>query len=180
MQHTLLPLHERVALRREYRVRAAIVFCFTVSLAILLGIAAMFPAFLRASTEARSAEQTAVSLEKEKKNNGLSLIQQSVAQSQKLLVSFTGKTMTTKKSAIIESIVSMRGANKLNSIQILQSGTSTVTVSLQGFAPTRDGLSAFKGRLESSVPGNKVDLPISELAKSTNIPFSLRLVETLP
>jgi hypothetical protein len=180
MQHTLLPLHERITLRREYRIRAAIVLCFTLSLVGLIGIASFFPAFLKASTEARSAQNEAAILQKNKKDSGLTSIQQTVAQSQKLLSTLGGKVSGTKMSAIIESIVSMRNNVRLTSINVTQTGTTTATIVMQGVAPTRDALLSFKNRLESAVPGNKVELPVSELAKSTNVEFSMRLTENLP
>ena len=51
---------------------------------------------------------------------------------------------------------------------------------VQGIAPTREALVSYKNRLEGLTIGNKVELPISELAKSKDIRFSLRFTRTLP
>jgi hypothetical protein len=50
-----------------------------------------------------------------------------------------------------------------------------VTVVLQGKALTREGLIAFKKNLEQDKRFSGVELPISDLAKSKDIPFALRL-----
>ncbi len=56
----------------------------------------------------------------------------------------------------------------------------TVDVTLAGLAPTRDGLISFENRLKDIAPGTAVDLPYDELAASTNIQFSISLVEKVP
>ena len=79
----------------------------------------------------------------------------------------------TDYSYLVKSIVGERDSVKISSIVSARTSTTTVTTFVQGTASTREVLLAFKSRLQAAIPGNVVDLPISQLAKSTNIQFSL-------
>ena len=85
MYHTLLPLVERNALRREYRMRAGIVLCFMVSVAFLIGIVSLFPAYIRVMSEERSAEATMKSTSVAKNKGELTDIEKSVSENKALL-----------------------------------------------------------------------------------------------
>jgi hypothetical protein len=73
----------------------------------------------------------------------------------------------------------MRGSLKFTSFSVMKVATSTYNITIQGLAPTRNSLLTFKTNFENLAPGNKVDLPVSTLAKSTNINFSLQLKQEL-
>ena len=175
MHHTLLPLYERKALRREYHVRTLIVLCFMVSAALLLGVAALLPTFLRAATEERNNQNMAASLTKARDQSGLSAIEHSVAESQGILESLKNGIGQSRLSAIVEEIIQIRGPIKLASFSVSQSASSSATVTIQGIAPTRNELLKFKDRLTAITSDKKVELPISELAQSVNIQFALRI-----
>lgn len=180
MRHTLLPLNERKVLRREYRVRVAIVACFVISLAGLAAIASVFPIFVRTTMERILQEKSLTILEQSNKDSELASLQQSVAKSQSLLEILSEGQDDPKVSDVIKNIVAMRRDIKLTSIYVTDVSSTTASISIQGVAPTRDSLLSFKKRFESAVPGNSVDLPVSELAKNSNIQFSLRLIQKMP
>ncbi len=180
MRHTLLPLPERIVLRREYLVRVLIVLCFVLSLAILVSIASLFPAFIRASVGFDAAKNEAAAVTKNPNDANLAKIQAEMVKSLSLLAMLSEQEDSAKISDLINGIVNMRDDIKLTSISASKESSTTLAVNLQGIAPTRDALLLFKKRFESATPGNKVDLPVSELAKSTDIRFSLQLVKKLP
>lgn len=179
MYHTLVPQYERLALRREYRLRAFIVLCFALSVAGVIGIVSLSPAFMSASIEEQAAQRDLLSIKKAKDSSGLTAIQQKVAYSQGLLNILEQGSDRPRPSSLIELLVGERGPVKINSIGVNQISSTTATISIGGIAPTRDSLLAFKSRLIAVNEGNKVDLPVSELAKSTNIQFSIRVIHKL-
>ena len=179
MQHTLLPTAERKALRREYRIRAAIVLCFALSAAGVIGLVSLFPSFIRATLEERSSTTMLASLKKGTASASASQIQSDLA-TENVLLGALPSADAIRLSAVISDVVSARGSNSISSLSVTRSGTSTMDILVQGIAPTRDGLLAYESRIQSIAPGTKVDLPIDELAKSANIRFSLRVLETLP
>ena len=179
MHHTLLPIPERKALRTEYRIRVLVVLCFMLSLAGLIGIAALFPAFVRASSEEHSQFDTVASLQKDKKDSGVSQIEAELSADSALLKGLATAPQGARLSSVIEGLVGSRGTLQFTSLAVSRAAGG-FSVVIQGLAPTRDALLAFKSRLEAMAPGNKVTLPISELAKSADIQFSIQLTESLP
>jgi hypothetical protein len=66
----------------------------------------------------------------------------------------------------------------MNSLSFTAVGTSTVEVVIRGTADTRDALVLFKRRLEQDPLISSVELPVSDLAKSKDITFALKLKTT--
>lgn len=180
MQHTLLPIQERKSLRHEYRLRVAIVLCFMLSFAGLIGIGSLFPSFISMSAKERSELDAVTALKKQKDDSGIGDIEGTLKADAALLAAATPLTVGTLPSAVIESVVSARGPVDLTSLSVASGDGSSFDVSIRGVAPDRPSLLAFQNRLEQLAPGNKAVLPISELAKNSDIPFSIELTEKLP
>lgn len=180
MLHTLLPPKERKALRREYRLRASIVLLFALCVAGVVGVVSLFPAFIRSIAEQAAAENQLASIKKEKDQSGLTAIQQQVAIGQKLLTALLQGTGRPALSLLAEELVRERGHVRITSLAVNYAGTTTAAATIQGVAPTRDSLLSFKNSLETDLPGSKVNLPVSELAKSADIAFSVQITISLP
>lgn len=179
MQHTLIPRIERAALRREYRTRVFIVFCFTLSVAGIIGSVALFPAFIRALQEEKSQLSVIAALQKDKNDSGITEIENDLSRYAEYLSALLPGLDTPKYSQIIEDVVRTRGSVKITSLALEEMSTSSMQIRIQGIAPTRESLVTFKSRLEGLAPGNSVDLPIGELAKSRDIMYSLRVMHSI-
>ena len=149
------------------------------SVAFLIGVVSLFPAYFRALTEEQSAQSALASLSSDKNKNGLTEIEKNVSKDQALLGFLSDGLDQPKVSLLIQKIASVRGEIQLSQFLVSEVASSSVSFTIQGFAPTRDSLQAFQKRLEAS-SGNKVELPVSELAKSADIDFSLQVKEQLP
>lgn len=180
MQHTLLPLQERKALRREYRLRVAIVLCFMLSFAGFIGIVSLFPSYISMSVKEKGELDSVAAIKKQKDVSGMANVEGTLKTDASLLATAVPLMTGTEPSTVIESVVSARGSIHINAISVNQSDDSIFQVSIQGIAPDRDSLLAFQARLEALAPGNKASLPINQLAKNTNITFSIDLTEKLP
>lgn len=179
MYHTLLPLDQRNALRREYRVRAAIVFLFMISVAFIIGVVALFPAYFKVLDEEKSALTELASATGSSGKSGLSDLEKNVSKDQALLGSLSDGLSDPRASLLIEKLVGVRGEIKLRGFSVADIASSSATITIQGNAPTRDSLQSFQKRLEV-LSGKKISLPVSELAKSSNIDFSLQVRVALP
>jgi len=179
MIHTLLPENEKKHIRREYRIRAAIVLCFTLALAGLLGMASIFPAFLRASLTRRANESAAATLKKQRTDSGLSSIKNTVIQSQKMLDTLVTLSHSLKTSLIIENLILLRDRLALSSISVSAVSNTSLSILLQGIAPTREDLISFKQRVETKIPGSNVNLPASELARIKDVQFTVQITEPI-
>ena len=64
---------------------------------------------------------------------------------------------------------------KITQIQYRNESIKGKTISISGVASSRDRLLLFKRELENNIAFKKVDLPISNFVKGSNIKFSLGL-----
>ncbi len=177
MNYTFLPYSEQRDIKRDYRVRAAIVFLFFLSVAFMAGIASLFPAYIHASVEKGFHLRAVAALRQTSGAAALASAEQSLASSTALMSALSASVTPGPFSQAVEDIAAARGNMSLNSFEVSRSGASGLSISIQGFAPTRDSLIAFKGRLNDLSPGITVTLPVSELAKDANIPFSIQITE---
>ncbi len=180
MRHTLLPLHERILLRREYHVRITIVFLFMVCVSILVGISSLFLTYTEALSSEDKVLTEAAAVDKDPVDAEIKEIQKNIVRSLALLDSLDKEKKTVLASDLIGGLINMRGTLEFHNFSVNKVGTTTYAMNIQGFAPNRNALLTFKTDFENMNPGNKVDLPVSELAKSTNILFSLQLKQELP
>ncbi len=178
MQHTLLPTPERIIIRHEYHVRVWILALFAISVAGTIGVAALFPSYLRGSLEERLQLEAIANLQKSKDASGIANIEQELVTDKLLLAALTEGTDKVLLSTEISDILDKRGIVKVTSISISHPDKGGTDVTLLGVAPTRESLTRFKDRLETeNPPGTEVNLPISQLAKSTNIQFSMQIIK---
>jgi hypothetical protein len=144
------------------------------SIAGVIGIVSLLPAFVHATLEERSAERVLAPLRLASDTGSTTETTVEVSRQANMLAIFNDSSGgKTDYSYIVKSIVGVRGVINIYSIAVSRTSTSTIVAFVQGTAANREALLAFKGRLESAVLGNKVDLPVSQLAKSSNIQFSL-------
>jgi len=180
MQHTLLPAHQHATLRHEYHLRVLITIFFALSLAGVVGVASLLPAYLRGSLEERLQLDSIASLEKDKGARGAASIEQELKTDKILLATLTDGADTRLLSAEIQDFVTLRGSVKITSFTVQRGEDDSISIVLQGVAPTREALLAFKNRIEEHGKGTTATLPISQLAKSTNIQFSIQIIEPKP
>ena len=180
MRHTLLPLMERVTLRREYRVRTLIVLLSTLSAALFVGAAALFPAYLHTWSLSRTALDQVATINNDSAKDNLTNVQKSLASDEALLTALGGGVEAPKFSSLVSAIVALHSPLSISSMNMDRQGASSIAVSMSGVAPTRDELLQFKDRLMPLTANGAINLPIEELAKSVNVPFSIQFIANLP
>ncbi|MEI6397100.1 MAG: hypothetical protein WCO48_03475 [Candidatus Taylorbacteria bacterium] len=177
MHYTLLTDKERTLIHHEYRTRAAIIFCFVMAAVCIIGMAVLFPAYIFSTFSERDQKQVLVTIDT-KKDNTLVTTKNELFQDSAILTATKQYVDRPRLSDIVAGIVGAMGPVKLTSLAI-DTASSSVVVKIQGVAPTRTALLALGGRLESVQKGNVVDLPISELTKSTALDFSLKVTQKI-
>lgn len=180
MRHTLLPPQERRNLRREYYIRLGVIACCMASTVFVAGLILLLPAYMRARSEEKQQLLAITELRSDKDNGNDSTIVEELSSDSSALSILSDSLLRERPSKTIERIVDSRDGVRLNSISYSISGTTTAEVTIQGIAPTRASLLSFKDRIEHEIPLTHVDLPLSELAKSSSIPFSFKFVYKMP
>ncbi len=174
--YTLLPTEERRALRREYRLRISITLLLFLSCGVVLGIAALLPSYLHTYGTEREALQRQQELLRSRRESGADQIEKAVVQSQALAEKLLSDADKAIYSDILQKIISRRAKDiLLGSFAVTSLGTTTSEIVLQGTAATRESLLAFKKSLESESIFSSIELPLSDLAKSRNIAFSMKV-----
>lgn len=180
MRHTLLPIEERKALRKDYFVRLLIVFCFLSSVAFLVGSVSLFPAFINVKNLEQIEKDTGAALRASRETENRASVEAQLKKDALVLNKLQGPISSYRPSEAIRSILNERGPLLFTAFTYSQTGTSTVSVVVQGKAANRTDLLNLKTRLLAAIPRAKVDLPISELARSKDIPFSIKITYPLP
>ncbi len=180
MQHTLIPLKDRQRLHREYIIRAMIVTVFAVAVSIVVGVGALFPAYVKALFYSRVAKADLAIEQGNKASEDLQKAKAKLDTDSKLLFALASSTSEIRFSSLVRSVVSARSHVSITRISFNQIDPKAVSVTLKGVAPTRDELLSFKTRIETSLPGTKIDIPIDQLAKSINTAYDWKFITKLP
>ena len=179
MNYTFLPNLEKSSLIREYRIRALIVLLFFISISIVIGIGSLFPAYIYSSLEEKIHLRQVTDLRKTSDDATVTAIQKQLAASSAILNTVSNNIGTNIYSQALNSRVSTRGNINLNSFAFERPTSNTLNVTISGIAPTRKDLLAFKNRLQGLSSKTTVDLPLSTLAKDSDVSFSIQINEVL-
>jgi len=184
MYYTFLPYAEQQKMKREYRVRVWIVSLFLLSVAGIIGVGSLFPAYMYSSFEERSHLNQVAAFKKTADASSITSIQKELSASSGLISSLSDSTQPDVFSSALSAIATIsdeaHGAIKINSFDIDRSSSSTMTVTISGIAANRESLLAFKSRLEGLSGKTTVNLPFSDLAQDKDAAFSIAIQETLP
>ena len=179
IHYTLLPEKEMKSLKREYRTRVFIVLCFFVSCGIIIGIIYLFPAFILSYSQGKDSLEKIDTIQKSRELRGIDTISEELSDNYQMIKKLKTDNGMTKVSEIVFEISKLRPSQiSLTSFQInktKETATSSISVIIQGKAAARESLITFKKNLENDKRIIKVELPVSDLAKSKNISFSVRL-----
>ncbi len=183
IHYTLLPDEEIKSLKREYMTRVFVTLLFFISCGVLAGIISLIPSYIFSYTKESEALKDLQDLKIVKHDVGSDVASKNLSQTQQYISSLKSHQDTIDFAQTISSIVERKiPLISINSFQLTRPtslASTTVDVLIQGKAATRDALVNFKKNLEKDTFAIKSDLPISDLAKSKDIPFTIKItVET--
>lgn len=179
MQHTLIPLPDRKRLHREYVVRAATVLIFALSVSVLVGTIALFPAYVKALYYNRALQNDISSEEQLKLDDSLKKVKAELAADSRLLTALASSTVEIRFSRILTEVISARERVSITAFSVRQTDQRSVAITIKGIAPSRDDLLAFRSRLEKLMPDTTIDVPIAQLAKNVDPPFEWNFVKKI-
>ncbi len=178
----LLPLAEKRLLLSEYKTRFLIVSLVALLVLILLGIVFLLPSLFLADAK-NQAVNSRIKILKDtvlsKQDSTISTIFESTKSDLKLLTSGQDSlSLRTLLETIINDRISGISIRSFSFSRIEADGSILATI--KGVYTERDSLVAFRKSLEREKIFNRVDLPISSLAKSKNADFTIELVASEP
>jgi hypothetical protein len=150
------------------------------SSALVAGSILLLPAYLRARWEEDKQINAAAELGKSKIEQGTEAIENEMLTDSTAIAVLDKSLKDERPSVLVERVASLRENIRLTSFSYSGLSTTTAELTVQGVAPTRDSLLSFKSRVESMANNVRADLPISELAKGADIPFSMQIICSIP
>ena len=152
---------------------------FFISCSIVLGIFSLAPAYILSFSEKKEIMQKLESSNRDRRENGTEAIMKDLKKSNTQIKSIKSYDKSLIFSDIIALIISHKNSGiYINSLQFQKSSdpeSKLREMIVQGKAITRESLVSFKNKLELEEKISKVELPVSDLAKSKNISFSIKL-----
>ena len=179
IHYTLLPEKEIKKLKKEYRTRLVIFLLFFMSCSVFVGIISLAPAYIFSYTQEKEVLDRLAELQIKRQTDVVGSIKKELTD----VTTIINKIKTGSDSVIYSNIVSKIISQKPSGVSIKsfdmqatgESATSTIIAVIQGKAITRESLVAFKDRLTKDPLISKVELPVSDLAKSRDISYSIKV-----
>ncbi|MBU6428664.1 MAG: hypothetical protein KGR26_06625, partial [Cyanobacteria bacterium REEB65] len=140
---------------------------------MIVGIVSLLPAFARSVSFERSELSSAASLKSRADESGLSAAEKDLASDAALMSILSSAASVPALSDLVRDIASERGSVRISAVSLRRDASAKAVVAqVGGTAPARNDLLSFKSRLQASIPGSSVDLPLSELAEDKDVRFS--------
>ncbi len=178
--YTLLPEQKVADLQKEYRIRVIILALFFLSGAVWIGISSLLPSYIIAVIQEQNAENSLSRIKQTTQTPVNASVAATVSTSNAQIKLVKNSEDPVVFSGIIENIANRRTPGILiNDIEIAHASAdvrvTATNLSIRGVASTRDALVAFQSALAADPEFSKVDLPVSDLARSTDLTFSLNV-----
>ena len=175
----LIPNEEKKKMSKDFYFRLVTLIFIMFSISLLIASILIVPSYFLSSVDKTSID-TKVQLQE---NEAVSLSEQDTMATINDLKSKLGSVENFKKNQYLfsQKIINEVVLKKISSLRITeihyQNDPKTGRkISISGIALNRDVLLSFKRALEDDVAFSKVDLPISNFVKGSNIKFYLNLI----
>lgn len=169
--HNLLPSRKHAALHHVYLVRLGGVLLVLATLVMWVALSALFPAYLTARGALVRAEADL------KDSQGVVSDQQAVltelGEMSDRVAQLAPYTHTVSATTFFNSVLQVRPPEVR--VQGMSYARNNGVVTLTGVADTRTDLVTFVGFFEDHAYFNSANLPISDLAKNTDLDFTISL-----
>lgn len=174
----LIPNEEKKKMVKLFRTRLLVVLLMAVTITLFFGSVALLPAYFFSSIKKDIANNKLTEQRKAPLPNfdrdALVTVQDLNSKFKLLEVAQANRFVVTER--IIKEIIYKKMPEiKLTQIAYSSENPKEKIVSVRGFAPSREGLLAFRFMLENNPNFKNVDLPISNFIKGSNIQFFLTL-----
>jgi hypothetical protein len=175
----LIPNEEKKKMSKDFYLRLVTVFFVMLSISLLIASIVILPTYF-----IFSAEENSFNTKLELQNNeSIPLLDQNTLVVIKDLGNKLNLIENTQKNEFVfsQKVINEIILKKISSIKITeisyQNNSQTGRkINISGKAPSREVLLSFRRALENDVAFSKVDLPISNFVKGSNIEFYLSLI----
>lgn len=170
----LLPFTQKKHLARQYKMRLGSLFLLLLVLLGLAGIALLVPSYLLMQNKVAAAKERATLLMKNLQESSQANETNVISETKEKLAAIERESLAQKPFVLFESVTNNRSRGiRLTRFFFSAEGEDGGRVTFTGAALTRDDLISFVRELEANESFASVEFPVSNLAKSTDIDFSV-------
>ncbi|HEU0080815.1 MAG TPA: hypothetical protein VFQ72_02210 [Candidatus Paceibacterota bacterium] len=170
---TFLPRTYRIEVEREYRRRVYAVAAWLLALLMLVGAALVLPTYARLSSE-KAAAEAALRAASQSAGGDASLVDTRLADLQDKAKALDDLAARRSLVWAVERVAAAREQAGVSITGLgIKRGGGAGSISVSGTASSREALVAFTKALQAEPSFKDVSLPVSALAKSVSLPFSL-------
>jgi hypothetical protein len=168
----LLPEDKKLLLQKDYLLRFSIVAVLLACLVIVVGLVLLLPSYLLLNATELSLEDELHEKQNTESSKEYEKLRTLIKNASADLTILSPTEVAIRD--LVELVASKKGSSVfITHITAARKTGRTVTLSVSGVAKTREDLVAFKKVLELDRAFDKVVLPVSNLAKSKDIAFTL-------
>ncbi|MCX6751391.1 MAG: hypothetical protein NT161_01325 [Candidatus Nomurabacteria bacterium] len=177
----LIPNEEKKKMSKDFYFRLITVFFAMLGISLLVASIAILPSYFLSS-----AEENAINTKLELQNNEtIPLPDQNTLMAIKDLKNKLSQIENIQKTLVnvndfkqvINEIIFKKTSNiKITAIFYKKDPQAGEEIKISGLASSREVLLSFRRALEDDIAFSKIDLPISNFVKGSNIKFSLSLI----
>ncbi len=166
----LIPPKGHTALKHEYVLRVASVYAFLLAGVLVAATALMIPTYVVTSTQLTGAKDEGDRMAETKQKFDTAFGE--IREANTVMAQLRKESATTDISDIITEVVRVapRGVT-FTTFQATREGTKLPEIQVQGMADSRIVLASFKNALEASDRFSEAIVPISDLARDSELPF---------
>ena len=165
----LIPPEGHIAMKREYVLRVGATFCLLLSGVLVLLTAALVPTYVLISAQLKAHEVGPIT---DEKRDEVAQANGEVARMRDVLAQLSTSTQDIAASEIIQEVSRYAPQTITFKTFRIDAPKGTVqSIQVQGVATTREVLAKFKNDLEGSPMFDKAQIPLSDLAKESDLPF---------
>jgi hypothetical protein len=175
----LIPNEEKKVMIKDFYFRLATVIFCAMGFVVLIATISMLPSYFISSGEGYLTKEslTQEQVEELDKMNKQTMVTVNDLDTKLSLIEKAVKSKFLISERIINAVLLNRVSGiKISQISFVNDKTNGKVVNVRGTAPSRERLDIFKRALEDDSLFKKVDLPISNFVKGSNIQFFLNII----
>lgn len=170
----LIPPDAKKEIVSEYWFRVGVIWAYLIGVGLLIGALLKAPALWSIESELKAYSGAYDSAQE--KAETLKTSQETIAAANDMAQLLAENASTTASTEILAVLDTIAGKEVLISQLRLQKDTSSIIqMSVQGVADTRTALANFRNDIEQHPLFGKAELPISNLAKESDISFNITI-----
>ena len=170
----LIPPHAKKEVAHEYWIRVISVWGFLLSTVMAVVLALLFPSYVSPTLQLKAVEAEMV--QGDTTQDGFESVNDVVRAANVVVEQLDMPRVQVEMSEIIAEILRVAGPGiDFKTFAITREIKEIDSISIQGKALTRATLADFRDQLERSALFGSASIPISDLAKEADLPFSIAI-----